>query len=78
MLQALLVSSFSDWLVLPGAAGWDAPLGEVWDRPGLAQDQGRLIITYNTNAHTGKSSRETHVAHPKTKFLPRPTLYTSM
>jgi len=50
--KALLVSSFSDWLVVPGAAGWDAPLGDVWDRPGLAQDQGRLIITYNANAHT--------------------------
>jgi len=50
--KELLVSEFSDWLVTPGDMGWKTTLAEIWEREDLAPKQGRIIITYNTNAYT--------------------------
>ena len=46
--KSLLKSEFKEWLVKPGQEGWKTPLKDIWDREGLAEGQGRIIITYNT------------------------------
>ena len=40
-MKALLVATFGDWLVPPGARGWRTTLQEIWEN-GQQQDQGRL------------------------------------
>jgi hypothetical protein len=37
--------------VPPGPEGWEALLSSVWAAPGLAEGQGRVIVTYN-NGYT--------------------------
>jgi len=46
--KALLTSEFEDWLVVPGDLGWKTPLDDIWQREGLAEGQGRIIMTYNS------------------------------
>ena len=46
--KALLISEFNNWLVVPGDLGWKTPLNNIWQREGLAEGQGRIIITYNS------------------------------
>ena len=52
--KALLISEFNDWLVVPGDLGWKTPLNDIWERDGLAEGQGRIIITYN-NGYTDET-----------------------
>ena len=46
--KTLLTSQFKDWLVVPGDLGWKTPLDDIWQREGLAEGQGRIIMTYNS------------------------------
>ena len=46
--KQLLVSEFGPWLVRPGDFAWKTTLNEIWEQEGLAEGQGRIIVTYNT------------------------------
>ena len=46
-LKEYLISTFDPWLVKPGPTAWQTPLSDIWNREGLAQGQGRIIITYS-------------------------------
>ena len=48
----MLKTEFSDWLVKPGELGWKTPLNEIWQREGLKEGEGRIIITYNNGGQT--------------------------
>jgi len=49
--KELLLIEFSRWLVTPGDLGWETTLQDIWNREGLPEDEGRIIITYN-DGHT--------------------------
>lgn len=44
--QQLLQDEFGPWWVKPGSQEWTLTLDEIWNQPGLAAGQGRIIHMY--------------------------------
>ena len=46
----ILLQAFGDWWVKPVIrAGYAMNLAEIWNQPGLNQEEGRIFITYKVS-----------------------------
>ena len=55
--QDILEAEFGRWWVAPDAQlrDWSLTLDEIWSRPGLPQDEGRIIVMYQDESHRNES-----------------------